>query len=81
MAMTDVISKEKMKDNLSNIDNYYRYGVYFYTTGSVLLKNNKNSLAKDYLKKAQTLWKDIVNPNDPGLVSVKNLIKSCDKKF
>jgi hypothetical protein len=80
-AMTDVVSKEKMNDKQTNLDNYYRYGVYFYTTGSILLKNGKNSLAKNFLKKAQALWKDIVNPNDPGLNSVRNLIKACEKKF
>jgi hypothetical protein len=77
--MTDVVSKEKM--NNTNIDNYYRYGVYFYTTGSILLKNSKNSTAKEFLKKAQSLWKDIVNPNDPGLTSIRNLIKACDRKI
>lgn len=79
IAMTDVVAKEKMENNVTNLNNYYRYGVYFYTAGSVLLKNSKNGLAKDYLKKAQALWKDIVNPNDPGLVSVKNLLKACSK--
>ncbi len=80
LAMTEVVMNEKMNDKISNIDNYYRYGVYFYTTGSILLKNSKNSSAREYLKKAQALWKDILNPIDPGLASVKQLLKISEKK-
>jgi hypothetical protein len=78
LAMTEVILKEKL--NKCDIDNYYRYGVYFYTTGIILLKNNKQSVAKEYLMKADTLWKDILNPTDPGLDSIKCLIIQYQKK-
>jgi hypothetical protein len=78
LAMTEVVLKDKMTN--SKIDNYYRYGVYFYTAGTILLRNNKNTVAKEYLKRAQTLWKDILNPTDPGLTSISNLLKICDKK-
>jgi tetratricopeptide (TPR) repeat protein len=87
MAMTDVVTKEKLRVNTeknenfkASIDNYYRYGVYFYTAGVLLLKNNRNFLAKEYLNKANVMWKDIVNPNDPGLTSIKNMLKICDRK-
>jgi hypothetical protein len=78
LAMTEVVMKDKM--NKQDIDNYYRYGVYFYTAGMVLLKNNKNSAAKEFLKRAQALWKDILNPTDPGLESLRQMLKLCDKK-
>ncbi len=76
--MTDVIVNEKM--NNTSIDNYYRYGVYFYTLGMILLKNNKNTSAKANLHKAEVMWKDILNPNDPSLSSLYSLLKICDKK-
>ena len=86
LAMTDVVQNEKLNNSTnmtkSNcIDNYYRYGVYFYTTGSILLKNNKSNLAKEFLRKAHVMWKDIVNPNDPGLSSIKSLLKICEKRI
>ena len=55
--------------------------MYFYTAGVILLKNNRMYVAKEYLDKANVMWKDIVNPNDPGLSSIKALLKTCDKKF
>jgi tetratricopeptide (TPR) repeat protein len=82
-AMTDVVLKEKLNSNNSKsfTHQFYRYGVYFYTTGTVLLKNNKLSLAKEYLNKANSLWKDILNPSDPVLNSLYSLIKVCNKKY
>lgn len=77
-AMTDVIIKEKLKEN--NLDCFYRYGVYFYTLGMVLLKTNKYSHAKAALIKAETLWKDILNPNDPVKSSLSAMLKISDKK-
>ncbi len=73
VAMAEVVQKEKMKAN------YYRYGVYFYTAGSVLLKNNKVSQAKEYLIKAESIWKDILSPGDPALSSIKTMLKICKK--
>lgn len=70
-AMTDVILKEKLQN--SNLNNFYRYGVYFYTCGMILLKN-KNNLAKEHLNKAYTLWKDLLSPSDPTLASLNSLI-------
>ncbi len=78
-AMTDVILKEKL--NKSLMHQFYRYGVYFYTTGTILLKNGKHNPAKDYLNKANSLWKDILNPSDPALNSLYSLLKICNKKF
>lgn len=81
--MTDVVLKEKLNSNnpKSFTHQYYRYGVYFYTTGTVLLKNNKINLAKEYLNKASFLWKDLLDPNDPVLNSLNSLIKICNKKY
>jgi hypothetical protein len=86
LAMTDVVQKEKLNNFNNNsrsngVDNYYRYGVYFYTAGVILLKNNRNSIAKEFLSKANVMWKDIINPNDPGLSSIKTMLKICDKKI
>jgi phosphosulfolactate synthase (CoM biosynthesis protein A) len=78
LAMTEVILKEKLSS--SKIDSYYRYGVYFYTAGMVLLKTNKNGIAREYLKRAQTLWKDILNPSDHGLESIKSMLNISNKK-
>jgi hypothetical protein len=74
-AMIDVILSDKLKD--CGLDMYYRYGVYFYTYGILLLKNNKS--AKDCFKKAETLWKDILNPNDPTLKSLRDFMKIAQK--
>jgi len=79
IAMTDVVSKEKLQT--TSIDNYYRYGVYFYTTGIVLLKNLKHAIAKQYFSKAEVMWKDILYNGDPALNSLYSMIKICDKKI
>jgi tetratricopeptide (TPR) repeat protein len=77
-AMTEVILKEKL-DN-TPVDNFYRYGVYFYTTGMLLLKNGKNSSAREYLNNALVMWKDIVSSDDPAIKSLQAMIKICDKR-
>jgi hypothetical protein len=79
VAMTEVILKEKL-NHPDKINYFYRYGVYFYTTGIILMKINKNNLAKEYLNKSNLMWKDILNTNDPVLYSLNTLIKLCDKK-
>ena len=82
IAMTEVISKEKLNRNSRTlIDFYYRYGVYFYTTGVLLLKSNSNQSAREYLNKANVMWKDIVDPNDPGLMSLRNILKLCNSRL
>ena len=76
-CMSDVILKEKLQS--SSADMFYRYGAYFYSTGLVLLKNNKNILAKEYLNKALMIWRDILLKSDPVFVSIQNLLKICEK--
>jgi len=75
-AMTDVVYREKL--NECEVDNMYRYGVYFYTAGIIFLKNNKLKLAKRSLKKAENLWKDILYNNDPCMISLNNFIKMIE---
>jgi tetratricopeptide (TPR) repeat protein len=72
-AMTEVVFREKLGD--CDNDNMYRYGVYFYTAGIVFIKNNKMKVAKQHLKKAKNLWKDILYLNDPCLISLENFLK------
>lgn len=75
-AMTEVVFREKL--NECEVDNMYRYGVYFYTAGIIFLKNNKLKLAKRSLKKAENLWKDILYNNDPCMISLNNFIKMIE---
>ena len=75
-AMTEVVFREKL--NECEIDNMYRFGVYFYTAGIIFIKNNKVKLAKQSLKKAENLWKDILYNNDPCMVSLNNFMKMID---
>lgn len=75
-AMTEVVFREKLKER--EIDNMYRYGVYFYTSGIILLKNNKFKNAKQNLFKAENLWKDILYSNDPCMISLNNFMKMID---
>ena len=72
-AMTEVVFREKL--NECPVDNMYRYGVYFYTSGIILIKNNKFKLAKQHLKKAEHLWSDILYSNDPCILSLNNFMK------
>lgn len=82
IAVTDVITNHKIASGGSSevIDSYYRYGVYFYTTGIILLKQLKRDQAKEYLKKAEVLWKDILASDDPSIASLNSLMKICEKK-
>lgn len=75
-AMTEVVFREKL--NECEVDNMYRYGVYFYTVGIVFVKNNKFNLARQSLKKAENLWKDILFNNDPCMVSLTNFMKMVE---
>jgi len=75
-AMTEVVFREKL--NECEVDNMYRYGVYFYTVGIIFIKNNKSKLARQSLKKAKNLWKDILYYNDPCMVSLGNFIKMVE---
>jgi len=75
-AMTEVVFREKLAD--CENDNMYRYGVYFYTAGIIFIKNNKMKVAKQHLKKAKNLWKDILYLNDPCLISLENFLKLVD---
>jgi len=79
ISLTDVISNEKLKAKNANIDNYYRYGSYFYTTGVTLLKLGKNRIAKQYLTKVEVLWKEILSNKDPVLQTIYSMIKLCEK--
>jgi len=75
-AMTEVVFREKL--NECEVDNMYRYGVYFYTAGIVFFKNNKMKLAKETFKKAEKLWKDILYNNDPSIISLNNFMKMIE---
>ena len=75
-AMTEVIFREKL--NECEVDNMYRYGVYFYTVGVIFIKNCKLKLARQSLKKAEDLWKDILYCNDPCMVSLSNFMKMAE---
>ena len=72
-AMTEVVFREKLPE--CETDSMYRYGVYFYTAGIIFIKNNKMKVAKQHLKKAKSLWKDILYSNDPCLISLDNFMK------
>lgn len=72
-AMTEVVFREKLQECES--DNFYRYGVYFYTAGIIFIKNDKIKVARQHLKKAKNLWKDILYCNDPCLISLDNFLK------
>jgi tetratricopeptide (TPR) repeat protein len=72
-AMTEVVFREKLAE--CETDNMYRYGVYFYTAGIIFMKNNKFKIAKQHLKKAKNLWKDILHSSDPCLISLDNFLK------
>lgn len=78
LSVIGVLNKEKLRN--SEVDCYYRYGVYFYTTGIIMLKQIKKDEAKEFFKKAEVLWKDILNQGDPALNSLFSLIKVCGKK-
>jgi tetratricopeptide (TPR) repeat protein len=76
-SMSDVILKEK----LHTVDSHllYRYGSYFYLTGVILMKNNKNILAKEYFIRALKIWNDILNKSDPVIASIQAMLKVCEK--
>jgi hypothetical protein len=75
--MTDVVLNEKLKDKSNAVEHYYRYGSYFYLYGIVLLKLNRP--AKECLKKAEVMWKDVLSQKDPTLKALYQLIKICNK--
>ena len=79
VSLTDVISNEKLKT--ANIDQYYRYGCYFYTLGISYMKNNKINNAKVTLKKVLRMWEAILPNNDPGIQSINNLYRICEDKL
>ena len=64
-----------MENNANN--SFYRYGVYFYTQGFICLKLQKKNKAKNCLKRAEILWKNILNKNDQAIVSLNNMLKIC----
>lgn len=77
-SVISVLDKEKLQ--ASEVDSYYRYGVYFYTAGVIMLKQIKKEEAKNYFNKAGVLWKDILNQSDPAINSLNSLMKLCSKK-
>ena len=84
-SVCDVVLKEKVdlsKEEKSEheIESYYRYGVYFYTTGVILLKLLKRNQAKDIFRKASMFWNDTLNKSDPCISSLNSLIKLCENK-
>ena len=76
VSIINVLNNGRLKE--SYVENFYRYGTYFYMAGVVSLKLVKKDQAKDYLKKSQVLWKDILNHGDPCLTSVSSLLKLCN---
>lgn len=76
-SLTDLILKDKMQFATQEIT--YRYAVYFYTFGIILIKVNKANSAKFYLSKSKEIWDNLLNNDDPLLVNVCNLLKICDK--
>ena len=73
VSLTDVISNEKLKT--ANIDNYYRYGCYYYTLGISYLKNNKINNAKIALKKVLRMWESILPNTYPAVISINKFAK------
>ena len=77
ISICDIVKKEKLS---SEIDSNYRYGTYFYLCGVIFLKLLKKDKAKEMLLKSESLWKDILSPNDPSISSLNSFIKMCEKK-
>lgn len=76
-SMIELIIKQKM--NYATQETLYRYAAYFYTYAVVLIKLNKNKMAKFYLAKSKEILDGFLVSEDPLFTNINNLMKVCDK--
>ena len=77
-SIVELILNQKI--NKATQETIYRYSTYFYTYGIVLIKLNKTSNAKNYFNKVLEIIDGFLQPNDPWIINIKDLIKICDQK-
>lgn len=73
--LLDLVS-DILNEGVEN-ESYYRYGVYFYNAGVIMIKLTKKDLAVKNLKKAEELWKGLLSDIDPIILSLQSLLKTC----
>lgn len=75
-SIIELILKQKV--NNATQETIYRYSVYFYTFGVVLMKLKKINNAKIFFNKVLEIVDGFLLPNDPWVININDLLKKCD---